>query len=167
MFCFPVKLRKPSIKEKELSRLDIASGENDNFRETRWLEVSVGNAWSWSMYSELSTQHQRNNFIPALHAGQSEGKCQSRTLYRFFLYSFPPNLLWSLKRRLRTHDSALRYITVAPLDKRLCEKKNTDYFQGGVTFGTKNKCFCVQFCQIAIPFFVDLPNHIVSSARWT
>jgi len=28
-----------------------------------------------------------------------------------------------LKASLRTHDSALRYITVASLDKRLCKKK--------------------------------------------
>lgn len=31
---FPFKPAVPSIKEKELSRLDIGSGENDNFRQT-------------------------------------------------------------------------------------------------------------------------------------
>lgn len=90
---------------------------------------------------KFSTQHQRNNFIPVLRVGQSEEKCQSRTLYRFFLYVFPSNLLRSLKRRLRTHDSALRYITVASLDKRLCEgKKNTRTISGiARTFGTKDR----------------------------
>jgi len=122
-----LNLRNPRSRKKSYLALILDQEETIIFgRLSRRLQVSVGNAWSRSMCSELSTQHQRNNFILALHTGQSEEKCQSRTLYRFFLYGFLPNLLRSLKRRLRTHDSVLRYITVASLDKCLCkEKKKT------------------------------------------
>jgi len=154
---FPVKPPESSRSRKK-SYLALILDQEETIifeRLSRRLQVSVGNAWSRSMCSELSTQHQRNNFIPALHTGQSEEKCQSRTLYRFFLYGFLPNLLRSLKRRLRTHDSVLRYITVASLDKCLCKEKNTRTISGiALHSGQRTDiCFCAQFCQIAIPFF--------------
>lgn len=77
-----------------------------------------------------------------------------------FPCSSPPNLLWSLKRRLRTHDSALRYITVAPLDKTLLwREKHTHLHTHGLFPGWRYiwdkkqmPAFVCNFARLQYPF---------------
>lgn len=76
--------RNPRSRRKSYLALILDQEKTIIFeRLSRRLEISVGNAWSRSMCPKLSTQ-QRNNFVP-LHGDQSDEKCQSGTLYRFFL----------------------------------------------------------------------------------
>lgn len=95
-------------------------------RLSRRLEVSVGNAWSRSMRSpnsRLSTDEiisfQRRSTAP--NPKRNAKVEHSLSILSLRLSTESPMILKASP--LRTHDSALRYITVASLDKRLCRKR--------------------------------------------